>query len=1187
MGVRLTRLTVLGFKSFADPLELTFDRGITAIIGPNGSGKSNLADAIAWVLGEQSGVAMRSRRADDVIFAGGPGRAPLGMAEVTLVLEQDGEELGLPFQEVSLTRRIFRDGENQYLINGTRARLRDVAQIAAVLRAEWVIVRQGVVDAVLDQRPSERRDFLEHAVGLAGLRLRQAEARQRLVEAEQHAQRLEDLLRELEPHIATLAAAAERAREAMTVREALRETMLRLFAVRWRNVRDEVKAAQCRSVEYERAYEDAVAAVWVARESLERAESAYRELATQRELLAERRRVHTRDAEVAAHRAQVARERAAMLTRQLDALDADAASTRQETLALQQELERLQALHAATNDELTAAELLLEQTEAAAAERARRAAQLRRDLEELERQRLQCEHQRQQLARERATLAAATEARRQELIQLRAVAVERTGERTALERELVDLTTREAELSEQLADAKLVAERCAASVARTGAKLERQAQVVRELERELILARTRLDALSHVLEGGLMAGGTQAVLAAVHRGQLNGVLGALGALIEVPPELELAVEAALGGHLHDIVVERWIDAEAAIAFLKKHRAGRVTFHPLDSLRTFPPTPLPLARGEPGVIGVAAELVSASPALRPVVQSLLGRVLVVTDLATTRRLLSQLPAGWVVVTREGDLARPSGSVTGGAAKNREPRVLSLARERRELAARAERLEQLVTHGRHELESLQLEHEQARTTLEEVEQRLRALETAQTELVAERQRVERSLTMLAETHARDMQVIARLERLLAEAEEQEQTLSAQEAEWESVHVRIEEQRRRLVDELAALQQADPQREQLAGQVTILRERVRALERERAHLERQLERLRQRMRELASRRAELAVDYERALAEAERAESEAASLSVTVSQLEQEDAAIVTVLEERARQLSAARSALATAEEQLHRIERERAAVRVTLERAEQLQQAVLERAAWELTGAREVEGLSETLGQLAEHVHEPAEWLERRIVELRRRWQELSRFGEAAITQYETEHARYELLRSELHDVRATVQTLRTLLAELDRQIERRFVRSLRELDRAFAATFSELFGGGRARLVARNGTGSIEGVELVVQPAGKRVRSVQQLSGGERALAAVALRFALLESSPLPFCVLDEVDAALDEANVLRFRAVLERLAERTQFLIITHNRATIEAAGTLYGVTMGEDGASRVVSLRLAEFAPE
>lgn len=1187
MGIRLTRLTVLGFKSFADPVELVFDRGLTAIVGPNGSGKSNLADAIAWVLGEQSGAAMRSRRAEEVIFAGGPGRAALGMAEVTLVLEQDAEELGFPFHEVRLTRRVFRDGENQYLINGARARLRDVAQIAAALRAEWVIVRQGAVDEVLDQRPNERRGFLEHAAGLATLRLRQAEARQRLTEAEQHAQRLEDLLRELEPHIATLAEAAERAREALTVREALRETTLHLFAARRRRARDEAERARCRAAECECAYEDAVGTVRHARESLERAESEYRALAAQREMLVERRRVRVREAEAAAHRAQVARERAAVLTLQLDSLDRDTVSTHHEAVALQQEFERVAALHAATNNELAAVESALQRTETAVAERASRAAQLRRDLKELERQLTQCERERQRLARERVTLAATTEARRQELAQLRAAAVERARERTAAERELVTRTAREAELAEQLTDAKLEVERCSALLRQTGSKLERQAHVVRELERELILARARLDASSRALEGELIAGATRAVLAAAHRGQLSGVLGTLGALIDVPPELELAVEAALGGHLHDVVVERWTDAEAAIAFLKEHRAGRVTFHPLDSVRTFPPTRLPLAIGGPGVIGVAAELVSASSALRPVVQSLLGRVLVVTDLATTRRLLQQLPPGWVIVTREGELARPSGSVTGGAAKSRERGVLSLARERRELAARSERLEQLVAQGRQELESTRVEDEQARTTADEAHRKLRALETAHAELLAERQRAERALTMLVEMQARETQAIAHLERLLTKAEEQERALAAQEAEWESTHHKIEEQRARLVDELAALERADPERERLAARVAVLRERTHALERERAQLERQLERLQQRASELASRRAQLAADYERALAEAERAESEAASLSAAVSEFEREEVAVATALEEQARCLSAARSALATAEEHLRQTERERAAVRATLERAEELQQAVLESAAWELSGAREVEELSETLAQLAEQVSEPPERLERRIMDLRRRWQELSRFGEAAISQYKAERARYESLRSELQDVRATVQTLRTLLAELDRQIERSFARSLRTLDRAFAATFSELFGGGRARLIARDGTGSIEGVELVVQPAGKRVRSVQQLSGGERALTAVALRFALLESSPLPFCVLDEVDAALDEANVLRFRAMLARLAERTQFLVITHNRATIEAAGTLYGVTMGEDGASRVVSLRLAEYASE
>ncbi|MDW7981650.1 MAG: chromosome segregation protein SMC [Thermomicrobium sp.] len=1187
MGVRLTRLTVVGFKSFADPVELVFDRGITAIVGPNGSGKSNLADAIAWVLGEQSGTVMRSRRAEDVIFAGGPGRAGLGMAEVTLVLEQDEEELGLPFREVTLTRRVFRDGDTQYAINGARARLRDVLQIAAALRAEWVIVRQGAVEELLALRPSERRDVLEHAAGLSGLRLRQAEARQQLAEAERHAQRLADLLQELEPHVQSLAEAAERARQALAVREALRESTLLLFAARWRRAREEVDRVRLRLAELDREDGDAKQVLRSARESLQRTEQEHQALLAERETCSVRRHERARAAEAAAHRAQLADQRAATLGAHLHLLEEDTHRAYEEVEAATAELERLESSWAAACAELAEVESALQRVEEAAAIRAQQADRLRSALQVCERQLRRYEAECQQLARERTAVAAAVETQRRERARLQAQRAARAQERATFEEELAALEARGAELEKRLASATAEVERQSTTVRRHAATVQRSQQTVDELERELVFVRTRLQVLSQALEGELVSSATRAVLAAARRGLLHGVVGALGTLIETPPELETALEAALGGHVHDVVVERWSDAEAAIAYLKEHRAGRATFHPLDSVRTLLPARLPLGSGAPGVVGIAADLVSTSPALRPIVQSLLGRVLVVTDLAVARRLLAQLPAGWIIVTREGEIVRLSGSVTGGATRGRERGILTQAREHRALADRCARLQELVTQARRELADAQARHEQARIAEQEARRTLQLLESERTELLAARARAQRALAALAEAEQHDAEASMQLEQLLASNVERERSLVEQAAASEAIRTRLEEQRSRLVAELAAFEAPDAERDRLSARAAVIRERLRSLERERAQLQRQLQGLERRLQEFAARRENLMSERDTALVEASRAAEEAARLRAEVVELEQEETRLAVLVEERARQLASARSALSAAEERLRRVERELASTRATLERSEQVQRSVLESAVWELDGAWQADELAGELDRLALQHREPVERLERRLADLRRQWQELRQFGEATIAQYEAERTRYESLRSELQDVRATIQTLRTLLSELDQQIERGFVRSLRALDRAFAAACTELFGGGRARLIARDGTGSIEGVELVVQPAGKRVRSVQQLSGGERTLAAVALRVALLEVNPLPFCVLDEVDAALDEANVLRFRSVLERLAERTQFLVITHNRATIEAAGTLYGVTMGADGVSRVVSLRLADYVEE
>ncbi|MDW8059905.1 MAG: chromosome segregation protein SMC [Thermomicrobium sp.] len=1187
MAVRLKRLSLLGFKSFADPVELVFDPGITAIVGPNGSGKSNLAEAIAWVLGEQSGAAVRGRRGEDVIFAGGPGRAGLGMAEVTLVLEQDEEELGLPFREVSLTRRVFRDGENQYLVNGARARLRDVLRIAAALRADWIIVRQGAVDRVLDQRPTERREYLEHAAGLTALRLRQAEARQQLAEAEHHAGRLEDLLQELEPHVRSLAVAAERAREALAVRAALREATLHLFAARWARARAETAQLQARLATLEAEYAAAQRADEECARRWAEQRRARDELRSQRERLARRREETAARLREVRHEADLARTRAAALAAQLAALTRDHARARDDSAALDEEAERLAATQQALADEFVRLERELQRYEAELAERQRRAEAIRAELAALEREQERLAGERERCTRERAALLAAREARRQELARLDAAIAEYEQELRARVGEGEHVAHRLALVERRLTAARSEVERRSAQLARASAELEQRSRTVWEVERELVVTRTKLEALAHALEADLLASAPRAVLAAAKRGELRGIVGTLGALLEVPAELETAIEAALGHHLHDIVVERWSDAEAAIAYLKAHRAGRATFHPLDTVRAAAPARLPLVQGQPGIVGIAAELVAAPPPLQPIVRALLGRVLVVADLPTTRRVLPQLPPGWTIVTREGEIARPTGSVTGGAGRTRERGVLSSARERRLLAERSERLARVLDEAQRELATAAAQHDEARAQLHAGREAMEALERERKELLAFRERLDRERAALADRLERAERSTEELRSLLEKDDQRIGQLAQRETELSRALEALALRRAELDREVTALAAPDSERERLARELVTVRERLDAVTRERDRVEQQIARLASVLREFSERSTALESEHAALLKAVDRAEEEATTLAADVADLDRQEATLAEALEQCDARLAALEHERTVVQDRVRSLERALAQARAALERATDAERNVLDAARWELAWNGERSALLDELVAVSDKIGEPPERLERTVAELRRRWQGLSRFGEAAIAQYESERTRYEQLRAELEDVRATIRTLRKLLADLDRQIERGFARSLRALDQAFAATFAELFGGGRARLVARDRSGAIEGVELVVQPAGKRVRSIQQLSGGERALTAIALRFALLHLDPLPFCVLDEVDAALDEANVLRFRGLLERLATRTQFLVVTHNRTTIEAAGALYGVTMGDDGCSRVVSLRLAEYVCE
>ncbi len=1182
MSVRLKRLYLHGFKSFAGAVELCFDRGVTAIVGPNGSGKSNIADAIRWVIGEQSYGSLRGRQAADVIFAGGPGRAPMGMAEVSLTLEQEGERLGLPFAEVTVTRRLFRDGESHYLINGKRVRLRDVLQLAASLGPDYSVVSQGLVDAVLSQRPVDRRGLFEQAAGIAGLRLRQAEAAANLAQAEANAARLEDLLRELEPRLHALERAAHQAEVAIRVRDELRQTLSQLYARRSREIVARIEAAA-------EAEFIAMVAASEARVAMEHAAHAL--AAVEAETLALRRRVQELERErqtrrsalqvtlhhieLATTRASSSRQRLADLGRRLAELGREEATLGQEREAIEAErsslAERLRELdHKLAELEAEARTVEARRAEARAALRECEEAERRiqRELARWEAERSQQEQARAGLLAEREHLArihAEREARRRELA-ARTSHLEQVG--TALGARLLDAR-------QALATAEH-------DVAASQAELAQAAAALSELERELTATLVRLDALERLADSGGMAGAVRAVLEAARAGTLSGVVGTLGSLIEVPPELEVAIEVALGGHLQDVVVERWADAEAAIAYLKRTRSGRATFQPLDTVRAGGPQQVPLGGLGTEVIGVATELVRCEPRVEPVVRSVLGRVLIVRDLPTARAMLDRLPPGWTIVTRHGEITRPSGAVTGGF-RGRERGLLARERELRELRRRRGRLGAEVERARQKVQQLDATHAERLTRRRESEAELARLEAEERERRLELELQRQRFAELEQEATRDRERVVELERQLQATEQRLQAITAGRG-------RVEAERQRLIATRAAWQreletiaaELESGRHQVArADRAAVRRQLEVAEQRLARLEQQAQRLAEGREVLARQRLETEQELARLVEERQARQEDLQRQRAELGEIEREHAMATEQLQERLERERAQRDALTALEQRLREAERALDRCRIERGRAEDERTLLLERASWDLA----IEDPESLLGRLAAielDPEVPVDELERRVAHLREQWQRLGRYGEESVEQYQQEKERYERLSRELEDVRAASRQLRETLEHLEREMRVSFNRTVQGVDRAFRQMFSELFGGGRGRLIGPNGAGHEEGIEIVAQPPGKRLQSLHLLSGGERALTAVALLFAILSVRPVPFCVLDEVDAALDDANVVRFRDMLRALSERTQFVVITHNRATIEGAAVLYGVTMGEDGASHILSLRLS-----
>ena len=1237
---RLTRLELQGFKSFATRTTFSFEPGITAVIGPNGSGKSNVADAIRWVLGETSQSALRGKKTEDVIFAGGSGRAPAGMAEVAVTFDNRTGWLQTPFSEVTVSRRAFRSGETQYLINGRRVRLKDVHTLTASLGQSHTVVGQGLVDAALSLRAEDRRSLFEHAADLSGLRIKAVEAERSLTEADANVTRLEDLLAELGPRLRTLERSARQAREwqglhdrLVTLQRTHYRSLLRAAKGRLAEAEREDLAARTRDEAGQAEAERARVAAAAARNAVEdaRAALALHDVHVQEAADQARQVAHARDLAAERHAALTRRLRDMVDTRsgldeQVEAVTAEVGAVGASLMSLSAQVEAARAEVARLADEVS-------RISEARAGRERERDRLGRDLRDAERAATDLERRRALLDQRAETDAAEAE-------RARAALAARLARIAALDADLA--ATGRAGTADEAAGADLdrEIERVAGVIDRLATEESAARETVTAIDRRRDQAISRLEVLRRMRESGTgLYAGVRATLQAAEAGTLAGVRGALSSLVEVDSPHETAIEVALGGHVQDVVVETWAHAEAAIAFLKRQNAGRVTFQPLDSVRGVRPSAPPDALlGAPGVIGVATDLVRAAPDLAAVVGGLLGRTLVVDDLPAARASLSRLPGGWSTVTLRGEIARSGGSVTGGSAA-RESGTLVRERDLRELpraiaALDEERAASAAAFDRTSGERQRQEAERQRLTIARA-----ALVAARAERERERGRLTKWLADLHRERGLDERRLETTEAAAAAREEERAAIARDEdrvsEEIATLRARYEVVSAGSSDDGTALVAAERALGDARQTLTALDERHRAERRREASLRARAtalsEELTQRRERLARVEGELgavAGHLERLAAEAERVDraredavagraprearfrqaqrdaDRAGQVAEAARAAAQDHAAArgaVALLTERAR------GEVATVEQRIrddldvddparvfdHDLYPEPVAAGAGDAAGDDATMTGLATGVTEAVGiSSDHSGAGEIVpgggGDAGEDEPEPtAEAMaaaEREIARLRERLRRVGYVGEDAVTEFERESAHHAFLQGQIADVHGAAAALRGLLADLKATMRARFAETFDRVAVAFAETFTTLFGGGTAQLVMAEGSDEGEGggIDIVARPPGKRLQSLALLSGGERALTAAALLIAILRVNPTPFCLLDEVDAALDEANVVRFRDQLTHLARETQIIVITHNRGTIEIADTLYGVSMGGDGVSRLLSMRLS-----
>jgi chromosome segregation protein len=1151
--MKLKRVRIFGFKTFADRTEFSLEGGVVAVLGPNGCGKSNLVDAILWGLGESNARHLRAQTNQDVIFSGSGRRKAVGFAEVSLLFDNEDGTLPIDAPEVSITRRLNRAGESEYQINRQTCRQRDVYDLLAdsgLGRSGYAIVGQKEIDQALAASAEDRRAWVDEAAGVQRYRARKVESLRRLASARDHLTRVEDLLRELNSQREPLREEAEVAARYKQALGSLREVELGLLI-------DEIVRA-LRDVEA--LSERIEASGRLARAEIERAEALddevskagrrISEIEGKLELLRNRLHAGLTAAERAEASVRLAEGRLASLDELEGSFGEDAAEAEARLAEIRGEIEALEK-------EATEEREALEAVEAEFAQGDAEAKALAKELQEIDRAvQAAREAQSRRLKRE------AEERHRRERL------AESRRELDGIAKTLPDLegAVAEAEAASEEAEGEVGAvqselEAVEARLQEMAREEERQAQEVRKAlaERASLEGRRRgIEATIEAHEG--LNQGARAVLQAVERGELSGEYLPVAEALGADREHALAVETALGGSANDLIVEHESDAKRAIAWLKERRAGRATFQPIPLMRPHrEPPELRRVLEEPGVLGTASDLVRFEERHRPVVESLLGRIVVVEHLEVALRLART--SGWSrLVTLEGELVHSSGAVTGGAQAKQGYGLVQRRADLAEIEASLAELERVV--GRHERDAGKRVAGRA-----EADARLRELR----QTLAERRKAAREAgefhhtirdEMKATLRARD-RLEAELERLsLPIADEPEsQRLEEVEAARDDVLRRLAAKSANAEGAEARLREAEARVEQATARLESARRRLRAAE------ESEEARAR-RLANIGPERERLAAEIEAHREARDRASAQRQEAEGEIARLQADRKEILERSLDRSEEAKAARANAASIGDTVHQAELNRA--RLEAKRAN-AQARLLEEY-----------GLSEEEARAQEGRHEVPPDAPALVSRLRRELKAMGDVNLGAIDAFARLSERLEELQAQYDDIVGGMEQVQASIAELDKLTRDRFLTTFQALEVAYGETFQKLFEGGEGKISLSEPENLLEsGIDIDVTLPGKRRQRLDLLSGGERALCATAFLFALLKVKAPPLAVLDEVDAPLDGRNVERFVALLRSFTDRTQFILVTHNPTTIFAADVWLGVTMQEPGVSMLAPVHL------
>ncbi|MDN6639940.1 MAG: chromosome segregation protein SMC [Tetragenococcus sp.] len=1181
----LKRIELAGFKSFADRMTIDFEDSVTGIVGPNGSGKSNITEAVRWVLGEQSARNLRGGKMPDVIFAGSDSRKPLNISEVTVILDNSDHYLPVDYSEVSVARRLYRTGESEFFLNKQACRLKDIQELfmdSGLGKESFSIISQGKVEAIFASKPQDRRGIFEEAAGVLKYKQRKKQAEQKLFATEDNLSRVQDIVYELEDQMAPLKEQSATAKQYLTLKEKFTKidvaytvaemkeakTAFEQATEQLENLNEQLtsfaqiiqqKETKLQELRLSRSQLDQ----WLEKnnqtqvslvESLKQAEG-------QQEVLQERSK-HTQKS------AQEYQENLAEVKDKLETLETEktdlVANLSQKNGQIQNIEKEIEQTQAELQKYQKSTKELIEELRAKYVDQMQEQANIGNELKYLERQ-YQQEMAKNQSSLEKQDTASKDYEQKQQAV-------------TEVSSQLEQL---QATLSEQKKQFNQLQEKQASYQKQYEDAQNKMYQLMDETRQ----IKARIKSLQEIQEN--YSGFYQGVRVVLQQqNELSGIAGAVAELIEVPSDYTLAIETALGAQAQHIVVENEAAARAGITFLKERRAGRATFLPMTTIkpRQLPTVAFNQAQNVPGFIGVASQLVYFSTEFSSIIQNLLGTTLIAQDLTSANEIAQAVQFRHRVVSLSGDVMNAGGSMTGGATKRgNQGSLFSQANELQTLKQQAQRsdqrlqtIEKQVDQFQQQATACQQEMETLRTKSENARLEEQELQSRKNHMLEEIDRLSKEQKVY-EFENREVQ------DFIADYKEQKETLSEQQQN-------VGEQLQKLQTEMQELNEQDD-----------------TIEKKRTSLS----------QELAEKQADLAVNKEQrstlkqqiqtneqALSEQKQREEslnkQLAALNSNVSDHEVSKESLQKQIATLTKKKDELQEQLQDKREERDRLYQE---INEQDEKLSQLNQQQKEKLAEKTTAEVEKNSqenlLDQRLAYLQEEYHitfekaeqdyEPVEKndeTKEQIQHLRHQIKQLGPVNLNAIDQYKEVSQRYDFLQQQREDLLTAKNQLFTTMDEMDEEVKVRFKDIFEKIREKFKAVFPNMFGGGRAELFLTDPNDLLNtGIEIEAQPPGKKLQNLSLLSGGERALTAIALLFSIIQVRPVPFCILDEVEAALDEANILRFANYLQTFNNDTQFIVVTHRKGTMEACNVLYGITMEESGVSKIVSVRLEDVA--